>query len=175
MITFDKIRELERAERTDKKMQKLPPDFITELKEYLEKKKEMQGSDVDLDTVKNTITRLFEMRETKLMESALYAARTGMKVENLTENEKEVMEKIVNALKEGRKDLFSGEKKEKEEKKELEEKKEKKIVFKVAKDIPEFVGPDMHTYRLVRGEVVNLPKPLNDLLLKEGVIERVEE
>ena len=57
-------------------------------------------------------------------------------------------------------------------------KREKKEFFVVKKAIPEIVGPDMQKYKFNKDEKIEinkLPKPLNDLLLKEGVIEKIEE
>ena len=56
--------------------------------------------------------------------------------------------------------------------------KQKKIVYKVRRTIPEFVGPDMNTYKFNENDVIEpnaLPKSLNDFLLKKGIIEKIEE
>ena len=38
MLTFEKIREIEREEKANKQLQKLPEDIIELLKDYLRKK-----------------------------------------------------------------------------------------------------------------------------------------
>ncbi|MBI3190188.1 hypothetical protein HYZ41_00640 [archaeon] len=105
MLTFEKIRELERVERESKKLQNLPNDLMDQLREYMHRKeriKEKTSVDIlELENVKNTV--------------------------------------------------------------------------KVKKSLPEFVGPDMKTYKLTENEVLTLPIELEQLLLKEGVIEKVEQ
>lgn len=168
MLTFEKIRDLERGERESRKMQKLPENFFNELRDYMHRKQKMnKASDIlELENVKNTIKRLFELRERKLVELALSSLRTGLPVENLTKREEEIFSTIVEMLKNFEKEIFD------ELSKPVEEKKE--ILFKVKKTLPQFIGPDMKSYELKENDIVSLPKPLSDLLLKEGVIEEIK-
>ena len=50
---------------------------------------------------------------------------------------------------------------------------EEKPVYKVKRSLPEFVGPDMKIYKLTENEIVELPREVERLLLKEGIIEKV--
>ena len=208
MLTFDKIRELERTERDMKKLQKLPEDLLEQIKEYLRRKegmKEKTTSEIlELENVKNTIRRFFEYRENKIIGMALDCVRTGMSTENLTKQEEKVFYEIVDLLKYHREKFFQELQKEasnaaeeekleeienaleiqaeKEEHKErieiIPEDKPKQHVYKVKKAIPAFVGPDMKTYEFQENDIIGLdilPKPLNDLLLKEGVIEKIDK
>ena len=63
MLTFEKIRELERVERENKKLQKLPDDLLDQLSEYMQRKeriREKTSADIiELENVKNTIKRFF--------------------------------------------------------------------------------------------------------------------
>lgn len=174
MLTFDKIRDLERAERESKQLQRLPENIIEETKDYLRKKERMKQSSSDimeLENVKNTIKRFFELREKKIVDAALYTAKTGMPVENFTKEEEKLFYALIDDIKKYREILFS----------ELQKEpviKQKKIVYKVRRTLPEFVGPDMNTYKLSENDVLQLdalPKPLNDFLLKKGIIEKIEE
>lgn len=172
MLTFDKIRDIERAERENKKLQKLPENFLDDLKDYLKKKEQTKSSsDIhELDNMKNIIRRFFEAREKKLVEFALYTVRTGMPPENLTDEERKIFYLLVDEIKRFRENFFAELHK--------EEAKEKKVIYKVKKSLPAFVGPDMKTYELKENDTLSLdalPTALNDLLLKEGVIEMVEE
>ncbi|MBI2233224.1 MAG: DNA replication complex GINS family protein [Candidatus Aenigmarchaeota archaeon] len=168
MLTFDKIRDIERAEKESKKPQKLPENFLSDLRDYLKKKEQLKSSaDVhELENVRNIIRRFFESREKKLLEGALYTVRTGLQPENLTKEEQDLFYFLTGRIKNFRENFFS------------EIQKDKKLAYKVMKALPAFVGPDMKTYELKENEIIStdfLPKPLNDLLLKEGVIETVEE
>ncbi|MEM7819652.1 MAG: hypothetical protein QXD48_02375 [Candidatus Aenigmatarchaeota archaeon] len=186
MLTFDKIRELERNERDSKKLQRLPDDIIEQLKDYLyrkEKIKEKTAADIlELENVKNTIRRFFELRENKIMNAAIDTARTGMPPENMTREEENVFYNIVAILKDHREKFF--EELQKEPKKDIKEEKEikknnneKRFVYVVKKTLPTFVGPDLKIYELKENDIIEIgafPKPLNDLLIKEGIIEKKE-
>ncbi len=174
MLTFDKIRDLERAEREGKQLQKLPENLMNEIKEYLRKKEKMKQSSSDImefENVKNTIKRFFELREKKVVDAALYTAKTGLPMENLTKDEERLYYELIDKIKQNREIFFS----------ELQKEpviKEKKVFYKVRRTIPEFVGPDMNLYKLNENDMLAtdaLPKPLNDFLLKKGIIEKTEE
>lgn len=167
MLTFEKIRELERKEREDKKLQKLPDDFIAELSDYL-KKKEGMSDQREMKNIKNIVERLFEVREDKIFDLVLYSVRTDMPVENLTISEEKFFKKLAEELEKFRHGLMERDFKEKENNKDL---------YKVKKDIPAIIGPDLKEYKLSEKEIIDissLPKELNELLLKKGIIEKVE-
>lgn len=169
MLTFDTIRDIERMERDSKKLIRLPETFITDVREYLRKKEQPKSAaDIqEMESVRSIIRRLFESREKKLADFAVYTVRTGFQPENLTKEEERLFHMLVDEISRFRENFFS----------ELN-RKEKKTAFRVKKSLPAFVGPDMKTYELKENEVLSpdfLPKPLNDLLLKEGVIELTEE
>ena len=170
MLTFDKIRDIERNEKQSKKLQKLPEDIITQLKEYLkrkEKMKERTSADItEMENIKSAIKRFFELREGKIISSALDTVRTGLPPENMTKEEEMMFYNLVETMKRYREQFFSELNKD-----DVVE----KTLYKVKKTIPSFVGPDMKKYQLVENDVVEIPAPLNELLLKEGVIEPAKE
>ena len=175
MLTFEKIRELERAERENKKLHKLPEGLLEELQDYLKKKEKLKqtSSDInELDNVKSTIKRFFEHREKKLIDAALYMAKTGLPAENATAEEERLIFTLVDSISKYRQKFF-------EDMHRQEPVQEpKKLVYKVKTSMPAFVGPDMNTYKLVENETIDpesIPKPLNEFLLKKGIIELVEE
>lgn len=175
MLTFEKIRDLERAERESKGLQALPENLMEEIRSYIHKKEKLADSSaiVEMENVKNIIKRFFELRETKLVSLALYSAKTSLPVENLAKEEEAFFESLVDKIKNFRQSFFS----------ELQNpvleqiKKEEAEIYRVKKSTPEFVGPDLKLYRLSENELIDVsifPKSLNDLLLKEGIIEKVE-
>ncbi len=170
MLTFDKIRDLERIEKQNKKLQKLPEDIVVQLRDYLKRKekiKEKTSADItEMENIKSAIKRFFEFREGKIISSALDTARTGLPPENMTKEEEDVFYGLVNTMKKYREQFFS----------ELNrEDATEKTLYKVKKTIPSFVGPDMKKYQLVENEIVEIPAPLNELLLKEGIIEPAKQ
>ena len=70
MLTFDKIRDLERKEKESKQLQKLPAGLIAEMKEYIERRgkiKEKSTLDIlEMKNVNDSIKRIFEIRERKI-------------------------------------------------------------------------------------------------------------
>ena len=164
MLTFEKIRELERAETKNKSLQKLPENFVSELSEYLQRKKNISKDPSELENIQNTIKRFFELREHKILDMLIYQLRTGMNVENLSPEEEILFNKLFIELKKHRKNFFNTLKR-----------KQDNTVFRVKENIPEFIGPDMKKYKLIENEIVTLPKPLNELLLKNGLIKALKQ
>ena len=174
MLTFDKIRDLERKEKESKQLQKLPVGLVGEMKEYIERRgkiKEKSTLDIlEMKNVNDTIKRIFEIREKKIMDLALFAARTGNPPENLLPMEEDFFQCLLSNVESFRSDVKS----ELSAPKELH-KQEEKIVYRVRKSIPDFVGPDMKIYKLSENDIVDLPEDIRELLLKEGVLERITE
>ncbi|HIG97309.1 MAG TPA: DNA replication complex GINS family protein [Candidatus Aenigmarchaeota archaeon] len=168
MLTFDKIRDLERVERQSKKLQKMPEDIPAQLKDYLKRKEkitEKSSTEInELENIKTTIKRFFELREGKIVSAVLDTVRTGLPPENMSAEEEKLFYKLTDILKQYRESFFS----------ELS-REDDKPMYRVKKATPQFVGPDMKTYKLNEDDIVSIPPPLDELLLKEGVIEKVEK
>ena len=168
MLTFDKIRDLERVERQSKKLQKMPEDIPAQLKDYLKRKEkitEKSSTEInELENIKTTIKRFFELREGKIVSAVLDTVRTGLPPENMSKDEEQLFYRLIDILKKYRESFFS----------ELS-REDDKPMYRVKKATPQFVGPDMKTYKLNEDDIVSIPPPLDELLLKEGVIEKVEK
>ena len=168
MLTFDKIRDLERLEKQNKKLQKMPEDIISQLRDYIKRKEkitEKTSSDItELENIKATIKRLFELREAKILSAVLDTVRTGLPPENMNKQEEIIFYKLTEQLKSYREEFFS----------ELgkEESPAAKSMYRVKKTLPAFVGPDMKNYTLKENDIINIPSPLDQFLLKEGIIEK---
>ncbi|MBI4014878.1 MAG: DNA replication complex GINS family protein [Candidatus Aenigmarchaeota archaeon] len=170
MLTFEAIRDMERGEAEGKTLQKLPENFMEEVRQYLalkESNPEKNSADIhEIENAKRSVKSLFEKRERKLVEQALYTVKTGMPTENLTQDEERLYLYIVEEVKKHRERFFSS--------KTVEPAPEKMNAYRVRSTIPRFVGPDMKTYELKEFQVLQegeLPKPLNDLLLKKNLLE----
>lgn len=172
MITFESIRDLERAEREGKKLQRIPDGFIAELKDYTARKEKLAAPDdlMELQAVKGTIARLLEMRERKVVEGALITARTGLPPENLTAGETELFWAMVERLKRFREDFF-GKAPQAAAQAAQPEAAERKM-WRVVRTM-DFVGPDLKEYKLQQGEEVELPADVVEILRKDGVIEAI--
>ncbi len=168
MLTFESIREIERSERDNKKLQKIPENFFDLMIDYMDKKDKIKEKTslelLETENARNTVKRLLDLREKKVIEIALASSRTGTVPENLTMVEKELFQRTVDVLKKFR-DSVSEEMK----------KNPSEIVYKVKKSIPDFIGPDMKVYNLRENDIVSLPKELVEVLIKENVLEEIKE
>lgn len=167
MLTFDKIRDLERTEKQSKKLQKMPEDIILQMKDYMKRKEKIvdkTSSDImELENIKTTVKRLFELREGKILSAVLDTVRTGLPPENMTNEEEKIFYQLTGTLKKYREDFFA------------HMARDDDTVYVVKKSLPEFIGPDMKTYQLTEGEIVHISPPLDKLLIKEGIIEKPEK
>jgi len=173
MITFEKIRDLERGERESKELQKLPDIFLDQLLEYLRKKrliKEKTSSDMtELSSVRNVIRNFFEIRERKLLDQLVYSLRTGARPRNMTPDESETFDSIYMPMKKHRTELLSS--LDSEAPADLPPKESAPArSYDVLSDMPDFVGSDLSVYSLKSGSVVALPDDVASLLLKHGLI-----
>lgn len=177
MLTFDKIRDIERTERDGKKLQKLPDDFIQELRDYINRKesiKEKTLSDMnELERIRDSIRKIFEMRQKKILDNVFETTAGGAPAGSMTKDEQEVFSRLVDIMRGFRESLLHEVNKKDVQEPETKAE-ERQEIYKVLRDLPEFVGPDMKAYKLKKDEVINISKPLNEFLLKKGVIEKVE-
>ena len=171
MLTFESVRDVERAERENKKLQRLPAEFFDDLQEYLRKKKadaaENPDEIIEYQNIMAAVERLFERRERKILEQALDSARTDIPPENIHGREKHVFEQLSGVLSSFRREFFAS------IKGKAHESQEQKL-FRIKKDVPEFIGPDMKTYKLRIDDVVSLPEKVGRLLIEKGSAEEVK-
>ncbi len=177
MLTFDKIRDMERAERDSRKLQRIPEDFIEQLRDYINRKesiKEKTLSDMnELERIRDSIRKIFEMRQKKMLEYVFETTTGGNPPDSLTNQESELFERLVDIVNGFRQSVVN-EINRKESVVAEEAKAERKDFYRVLTDLPEFVGPDMKTYKLRKNEIIQLSKPLNEFLLKKGVIGKAD-
>ncbi len=167
-ITFELIRRIQREEQRVPKLIKLPDNFYSSLSAYLEQKRNLTKDDrktaLEIKNIERLIEDIFNRRERKILNSAILAVRTNLPPENLSGEEKDFFDKIVNWIKErrdsGLKKMLSGEK---EELVSL-------IVFK--EDTPDFVGIDEKTYGpFKKGDIARLPEENMKVLIERGIAE----
>jgi len=182
MITYNDIYEAARKERYSEQLQPLPKVFVEDVAEYLRDKREIAlkdnevFSDVIIKTKKqleNAITLFRELilrRRKKILTLVLIAAETGISkqdFENMLNFEKNLFEELMKAVDISDKKLngvLNG--KDATKKNEL-------IVIK--EDVEEFLGIDgdkMGPYE--KNQIVNLPKPIAQILISDNKAEIVE-
>ncbi len=161
MLTYESIREAVKREKGSAGLTPLPADFFTSAKAYLDKKSRLRTKDDqwEQDQAKRRMQDLVELREKKILMGALYFVRSGVKPENLTEDEYSFLKSLAEVIK-GWQDKKKGM---------LEAKVEPLPVVAFQEDVPRFVGIDMKNYGPFKaGDMSTLPKENAELLEKKG-------
>jgi len=171
-ITFESIRRIQREEERSPKLMRLPENFYQNVRNYLQQKKnilekmEDRKASIEIKNIERLVEDIFNRRERKIMTQAVNAARVGITVENLSEEEKEFFNQAVAPIKARREKILKellGATEEAGEMATL-------IVFKEA--VPEFVGSDMKSYGpFVKGDIAKLPEENIKVLLERGLVE----
>ena len=169
-ITFEMIRKIQREEQNVSKLTKLPEGFYRNVNSYLQQKKMVvkgTGSGAtELKSIEMLVEDIFNRRERKILNMVLIAVRTRIPPENLTEEEKKFFEKMVDVVRERRKDGLAALM---EEQREEPEVKLTAVVFKG--DVEEFVGSDLKTYGPFKeGDTAGLPSENANLLIEKGIV-----
>jgi len=158
ILTFEKIRELYWNEKDSQKLQELPKNFFEDVADYLKKRED--------ENIRSVVMDLINRRNRKVLNMALSHIKTKTYPSGLTEKEKILFEDILNSLKNFRTGIFTNIDLKEEAKKTIETKNEKDGFVVIKESLPCFIGPDMKTYRLKKGDKVYLPKDLRELLIK---------
>ena len=182
------LRELNRKEKTSPYLQKIEKNFYDELaalmREVYIKREDCSEEELpkflaELENLRNIIIELYEAREKKIVSNALYYVRTGEKIEleNLSKEEEVFLKKIVEIIKSHRENILDKTLKGKIDEKESKEEKKTEIptiTVRILKDLPPIVGIDGKIYGEFKVEdIVTLPKPNAEVLIKQGVAQRI--
>jgi len=168
------------VEKSRGALQKIDDNLFNQIKRRIKELEDMRKTlddedylriDEEIRTLRKLQKRLFELRTIKIIMQAwadVCETESGIEgVENMTSVERELYNKLVNLLKEYKKEILT-------EFSENIEIKGDKILVRVKQDIPEFEGIDGKTYKLRKGDVVIIPKLNADALIKSGVCEEIE-
>ena len=168
MLSYETIRKIANDEKGSQKLTPLPEGFFDEVRIYLDKKARMNENKQDiweLQSARRVLQDILDVRERKLLSQALYHVRSGLNPENLTEEEREFFNTLVNNIKE-----FQGRRKEL-----IEGEPVKRDVVGITDEVPEFVGIDMKTYGPYRkGDVVTLPEEIAKFLVEHSSARKIE-
>lgn len=168
MITYETLRKIEQEEKASVKLTQLPPNFLHEAMDYLDKKESISQEKDDKwehETAKQRVNNIMQTRERKIVNFTLSFVRSGAIPENMTPEERELFDRIVKNLQDfqgQRKKVMSGE----------------KFPMKVVaflQDTPQFVGIDMGYYGPYKsGDVATVPQENAKVIIEKGTGELVE-
>ncbi len=185
IITFETIYEILRIEKSRNELQKLDNDFFKRVIHYIEEKtlildslKEKQAeieakkTEKQIYSFKKMLQELYEKRERKILELALFCSRTHKKppeTKNMLKEEYELFETTLNTLNNSKKQILHI----------LNNKKtetfKNTILVRLLHSIPKFVSPDEYTYGPFESEdIANLPADIANLLIQKNRAEQIK-
>ncbi len=201
IITYDKLYEVLRLEKYKKELQRLDLDFYKKVVCYLEEKKSILQSQENKDSIfasqsvvktkrqlentKMILKELYEKREGKFIQMALFHSRTGEKaqeIDSLLDEELKLYNSLVNIFNLYRNGMLNNilQGKVPEIKAEKITFEDNKIFEKINKmvrflqPVPKFMGTDMQVYGPFEAEdVANLPENVTEILIKNKRVEEV--
>jgi|TARA_Y100000310_G_scaffold337319_1_gene424110 DNA replication initiation complex subunit (GINS family) len=169
VITYEKLYEILRMEKFRTDLQKLPENFLESVKTYLEEKSkilerqkekdssmfqsELNSTQRQLENVRKIIKEIYDRRENKILQNAVFSARSGAKeLPNLLEHEKEFYDSLLELLASYRKgiltNLLSNKEIEKPKPKSIknQDKESFQQILRFNEAIPRFVAENMRSY-----------------------------
>ena len=151
------IEDILKKEKEEVKLQKLSPNFYSDLLGYIENLKSKIETKEGFE--KKVLQR--ELRVIKTKFSELLALRVGkivsLKDQNFMPEEEKVFKEISELIKKYKKTLFA-------------ETIPRTLKVRLKEDLPEIVGPDLKIYGpFKKGEDVELPTDVGILLIKNGL------
>ncbi len=200
IITYEKLYEVLRLEKYKKELQKLDVDFYNKVVKYLDEKSSIlqsqEGKDSifasqsiaktkrQLENTKMILKELYERRESKITQMALFNSRTGEKsqeIDALLEEELKLYNSLVdifNIYKDGILiNILNGRVPELHNEVNVAENKKLEKINKLVRflqPVPKFVGEDMEVYGPFDTEdIANLPEKVSEILVKNNRAEEI--
>jgi len=169
-ISFEYLRKILNEEKKSQNLTKVPDDFYESIRLYLEGKRKVakeKKDELELRNIERIVENIFNLRERKIVNFALMAARAGIQPSNLTPDERLFFNKILEVIKE-RRTLIEKVKRSLN----MQSQKETDILVVFKQDFPAFVGIDGQTYGpFKKGDIAKLPDKNRELLVFRGIVE----
>ena len=201
IITYEILYEILRREKTRAELQPLDKNFFQDVVKYLSEKQsilesqmgkssifsssETQKTQKQIENVKRMVKELYERRENKILQLAIFSSRTDDKIsfnEMLLE-ERKLYKSLIFTLNNFRKNVLfnilslkNPELSQKDEPKELkiEDKPNNKLI-RFLHATPKFVGDDMRVYGPFEEEdLASLPLKVANILIKNNRAEAIQ-
>ena len=172
-LSYEEIRRIHRLEKNTSQLVQVEPGFYNELHAFLGAEKQAYlkslknfsvSNSRDFTNLKKMVEEIFSIREKKILNKALVAARTNeSNEEHLAQQETKMFRKSIEMLKEYRKmleEMFGNDESKPESSKDLNN-----LSVRILSDIPAFIGSDMKEYGpFSKDAVVELPFHIGKLL-----------
>ncbi len=164
MLTYESIRKILDEEKATGRLIKMPDNFFDQALSYLDKKAKVSEEEWKLDSARRRLQDIIDIREKKIVNAAMNAAKASVSVDNLTPEETEFFNSLLDIIKLFRKKI--------EKQTDIGQKEEFLVIME---DIPEFAGLENQSYGPFRkGDMTTLPKPIAELLIKKEAAKHME-
>jgi len=193
VITYDSIYDALRKEKFKGELQKLDKEFLNEIANYIAEKRIMLKSQEEKDSIfasssvqktrnqlvntSKIIKELYNKRESKIIQLALFSAKSESQVEDysiMLDEEKELYEAVLQCLKDYRKDILYKVLEGVRLRETVEEVEEEKSKVSILLDIKEFVGEDLKSYGpFQKGDIVSVPEKIKEVLIRTNKAEEI--
>ena len=185
IITYETVYELLRIEKSRNELQRLDKDFFQKVARYLEEKNlilsslkeksteiEVKKTERQLESFKKILRELYERRERKTLDLALFCSRTeknSPEIKSMLSEEKDLFEKVLETLNKSKTQFLP----------KLEGKKtetfKNTILVRFLHSVPKFIGSDEHIYGPYENEdIANLPSDIAQLLVQKNRVEEIK-
>lgn len=188
LITYETLFEILQKEKARKELQRLDDNFSSNFIRYLDEKtsilnsqkskdsifsNEVGKTEKQVDNIRRIIKDLYDRRERKIVEAALFSARNPKKVQQfesaMLQEEKYLFVKLTEDLSNSResilRNLLEGKKPEIEKKESI---KEENILIKFISAVPKFVGLDSNIYGpFEKEDISSLPVQISSILINK--------
>ena len=193
LITYEMLYEILRDEKAKKEITKLNPDFFKSVLNYIQEKTAVLDSQQkkasiftltesiktkkQLENIHRILKELYERRENKILQLALFQSRTNEAIDtsSLLDIEKAFFNEIISSLNIYREailvNLLSNkepiiEKKEQPKELKTQSKQDGIKLVRILNAIPQFIGDDLNTYGPFEEEyIASLPEKVADILI----------
>jgi len=190
LITYETIYEFLRKEKYEVDIQRLPATFFDDIINYLKEKKsiletqksqdsifskEHEKTEKQIHNIRKIIQELYDRRENKVVQLALFTSKTGIKADNtsLLKEEEELYNSLIRTLKIYREgileNLLALKSPQVIETKDIKkENREDTKLVKFLYPVPKFMGEDLNVYGPFNSEdMANLPPKVAQLLINK--------
>lgn len=199
-VTYESLYDILRKEKSQEELQNLDKNFFLFVAEYLQTKKQILSSQENKDSIfasaeiqktrkqlensQKILKELYERRENKIIQMALFSSRTDSKTDSdaMLKEEKELYTAIITQLASYRinvlGNLISGKLPVIEKPKVIKSENQPEITTKLVRftsAVPKFVGDDMNIYGpYEEQDVANLPLKVANVLIEKSRVEGIE-
>jgi DNA replication factor GINS len=193
-INYKILREIQQMEKKSPILTEIKSSFYFEISKYIDELNDRLKNESssqkqtllcgEIENIQKLSLNIYELREKKILSAAISKARGGNPdIKNMTNIEKSLFGSILDVLNKSREDIFKNESVENKtnkpdekivEPEKIEEKhKNPNPIVRVTENVPEFIGTNEKRYNLRKNDILSLPEDMCEMLLRRGVVKKI--